>query len=612
MKKLILTLGLLATATYAFAISQVVKPYTFVEGTRAKSSEVNANFDTVYSGTNAAISALNAAAGVKSSVNERISVSLTTSGILKNHAFVTPQEYGGIPGDSVGDSDALNNALATGKMVFLSSGTWLIDKTISVPSGGAIIGSGNSSILVVPDTGFVGERVITNSDISTGNTNITLSGFSIRVTTDLPVTGVNPGIIRFHRVTGLNISNISTDSFNSQYTVIDLVGGIRRAKVQGCNLKNDGTTSGGAVWVRSGIASNPSVDNSYDIVIEGNHMEAAGDEAFTLMGWANDISNVTVTNNSIVNTSSTKPACSVFGEISETGGTVNNVVLSGNAIRGKLSIGSKAKYVNVVGNEITSPTAGATMDGVFIAKSYVAGSNPEYITVSSNIVIGPGAAGTSRHGIYIGGNNCVISNNSVYDAKSIGIYSPIKSIITGNKVFNSGGSNYAIETSYCIVKNNYSYGAQNGISLSNADFSNSLISNNVIEEPSTTGIYLAYSGSITNLTVDSNEVRNVSSTMTRGIWFNTGTYTGLVDSNKVFGALTTNMVLPATMKKVNNYVTTSMSPFPANSGISASRPTEALGTTDRGFVYYDTTLDADGLPITWNGTKWIKSDGSDA
>jgi len=45
-------------------------------------------------------------------------------------------------------------------------------------------------------------------------------------------------------------------------------------------------------------------------------------------------------------------------------------------------------------------------------------------------------------------------------------------------------------------------------------------------------------------------------------------------------------------------------------GATAARPTPAA--TDYGVMYMDTTLDADGLPVFWQGTKWIKADGSDA
>lgn len=45
-------------------------------------------------------------------------------------------------------------------------------------------------------------------------------------------------------------------------------------------------------------------------------------------------------------------------------------------------------------------------------------------------------------------------------------------------------------------------------------------------------------------------------------------------------------------------------------GVSAARPT--YSAAEYGRMYLDTTLDPDGLPIFWNGTKWIKSDGSNA
>lgn len=45
-------------------------------------------------------------------------------------------------------------------------------------------------------------------------------------------------------------------------------------------------------------------------------------------------------------------------------------------------------------------------------------------------------------------------------------------------------------------------------------------------------------------------------------------------------------------------------------GTTAQRPSLLL--TDIGATYMDTTLDVDGLPIWWNGIKWIRADGSDA
>jgi hypothetical protein len=46
-------------------------------------------------------------------------------------------------------------------------------------------------------------------------------------------------------------------------------------------------------------------------------------------------------------------------------------------------------------------------------------------------------------------------------------------------------------------------------------------------------------------------------------------------------------------------------------GLTAARPA-GLTTNDLGTLYLDTTLDADGMPIFWQGTKWILATGADA
>lgn len=46
----------------------------------------------------------------------------------------------------------------------------------------------------------------------------------------------------------------------------------------------------------------------------------------------------------------------------------------------------------------------------------------------------------------------------------------------------------------------------------------------------------------------------------------------------------------------------------AGKGITGARPT--LGANDYGVTYLDTTLDADGKPIWWNGTAWVDATGA--
>ncbi len=56
--------------------------------------------------------------------------------------------------------------------------------------------------------------------------------------------------------------------------------------------------------------------------------------------------------------------------------------------------------------------------------------------------------------------------------------------------------------------------------------------------------------------------------------------------------------------------TASLFSEPVQKGITGSRPIQS--SINFGNLYLDTTLDADGLPIFWQGTKWIKADGTDA
>ena len=64
-------------------MNNITKPHTFVISTVADPTEVNANFDTAYTGVNNVIDALNAASGSKNSIDERLDVALNEDGTIK-------------------------------------------------------------------------------------------------------------------------------------------------------------------------------------------------------------------------------------------------------------------------------------------------------------------------------------------------------------------------------------------------------------------------------------------------------------------------------------------------------------------------------------------------
>ncbi len=46
----------------------------------------------------------------------------------------------------------------------------------------------------------------------------------------------------------------------------------------------------------------------------------------------------------------------------------------------------------------------------------------------------------------------------------------------------------------------------------------------------------------------------------------------------------------------------------ATKNVTVSRP--ALGVADMGYLYFDTTLNANGKPIWWTGAAWVDATGA--
>lgn len=87
-----LVIGIVAVfmvAQVVYGISSVTKPYTFVSGTKAEAAKVNANDDALVTGVNAAIGALNQAAGTKATLDARLDIALNEDGTFKNISGVT-------------------------------------------------------------------------------------------------------------------------------------------------------------------------------------------------------------------------------------------------------------------------------------------------------------------------------------------------------------------------------------------------------------------------------------------------------------------------------------------------------------------------------------------
>lgn len=93
------------------------------------------------------------------------------TGAITNN-FVTPEQYGAVGDGSTNDYTALQNAINSGKVVFLGRKVYKTNTSLTLPSGAMIFGSGDSSII----------KTSSSIDVlsATNKTNIVLKDFRIK------------------------------------------------------------------------------------------------------------------------------------------------------------------------------------------------------------------------------------------------------------------------------------------------------------------------------------------------------------------------------------------------------------------------------------------------
>ena len=326
---------------------------------------------------------------------------------------------------------ALDNAtvmkyLLPGKdqlVIHLPEGTYQVSETLKLPSNTVLEGEGSSTVLQA-HAPFRGQRFITNADAGLGNSNITVR--SIAVQFGIPVfAGDTPGILRFERVKGLNLSDVTMD-LDTAYFGIDLASEVRDALIAGCSIKNKG--EGGSIMVRN---SNPDPSHATsNITIRGNKLESSTqDEPLAVFGWMGKVENVLIINNTI-KANGASFGISVFG-IDQKGhtGTLSKVKVADNTVNGGktggITVKGGANDVELTGNKISR----AGGDGIFI---HAGGGNlPEasHIGIYRNDVSDSG-----RHCIFAGGNDISIDGNTLTNCKQCGVYVGGKVRIVRNRI----------------------------------------------------------------------------------------------------------------------------------------------------------------------------------
>lgn len=157
-------------------ISNILKPWSFTNNTEtADAVKVNADLDVAYAGVNDCISSLNAASGSKTTLADRLSVSLNADGTIKG---------GSLP---VGTYDTrtvrviTNDTIVTELDAILMVDTTVKDITVTLPVTDTALVS--PTIVNTAATGFVVHIVADVLDTVMGLASVDLNaGESIRIT----------------------------------------------------------------------------------------------------------------------------------------------------------------------------------------------------------------------------------------------------------------------------------------------------------------------------------------------------------------------------------------------------------------------------------------------
>ena len=132
---------------------------------------------------------------------------------------------------------------------------------------------------------------------------------------------------------------------------------------------------------------------------------------------------------------------------------------------------------------------------------YVTG---DYVNVSDFTVAGSTASG---YGIYVTGDNCIITDNSIIDGRyGIYLYDSDNSTVAYNNASERGYAGiYLYYSDYCVLKNNIANSNYHGIHLYR--LSNCVLDNNIANSNGYTGIYLSFSSNcvLKNNIADSND-----------------------------------------------------------------------------------------------------------
>ncbi len=323
------------------------------------------------------------------------------------------------------DPAAYARADTNGRLIIhLPVGVYAVPQTINLPSDTVLEGEGATTVLERAD-GFVGSRFISNRDFYQGNRNVTVRNLKVRFA-GRALTGDAEGILRFHNVDGVVISNVVLDIDSPAYA-IDLSGQVRNASIESCTISNLSPEGGGAIMIRNSDRV-PALATE-NVIVRRNTVSAASDEPIAAFGWEGAVSNVLIEENSVT-AQGASFGITVFGIDNPLHhGQIQSVRVANNRIRGSrvggIGIKGGAQALEVIGNTIEDTKA----DGIFLHSGGDSLPGVRDVVVRQNTVLRAG-----RHCIFATGAGLLIDANRLSGCAQAGIYSAGTVSVSNNQI----------------------------------------------------------------------------------------------------------------------------------------------------------------------------------
>lgn len=353
--------------------------------------------------------------------------------------------------DGTADQSEINTALTaasssgsrkTGK-VYLFAGTYTINASVTVPNNVTIAGSGNSTVITIPNSLNSTIYGVTNTTTDGTGTGITVRDLRLEGNESNQSSGTMNGIYingvasSGGVVKGATVTNVTANAWRTAAFYVNSTGN--------SHFTNN-TASGKSSYGIAAIATSDStfsgngIDLGSNTGTRGIYLSGGGDNTFT----GNTIKNTVAYGMYVATTS---------------GNTISGNTLLGdgtNSIEGLYL--STAVHNSIIGNTIKSYSANIELL-----------STSDYNTISGNTV----SSGTSG-GVYLDTSDYnIVSNNNFYDNGGSGnndaivLFAADRNTITDNSIYDSSATttNYAIDitsgTSNYIADNNLSTGSVN-------------------------------------------------------------------------------------------------------------------------------------------------------